>query len=515
MKKKNEKKRKSSVQDKKRKSKSFFYYMSPAHLRTEINRCGYEYSVRKYIEFIAICYGGLIAFSFVFKLKLASILCLAVGISILLPSIFYLNFKNLYEAKKFEDITIYMEQMLYSFKKHPKILSSLQDTLILFQDEEESPLREAIEKAINHIQTGITEGSLYTEALSFIEEEYGCKRLYKIHSFLVQVEESGGDCGDAIGILLLDKNLWIDRIHELMQEKQKIRVNVAIAIALSLVIVGMTIYMLPQTFNIPDMLVSQIVTTITLYVDFLIWYVAQKILSKSLLDADKDTPVSEIKKSYDFVKRKDLGTYKTTFLVFGLLIAVAAVPVFFLTNIKIAILVALFGGMIMSQPGRKYKVCRKRIKKEVEKAFPDWLLNLSLQLQTDNVQVSIAKASIDAPFVLQEELQTFIEALDKNPNSMEPYVNFLKDYQIADISTAMKMLFSLSEQGSDDAQGQIHTLVERNIKMMNKAEKIRMEDQLMGVEFTMLLPMITGVVKMIADLGLLMMTLLGTLGQIM
>ena len=46
---------------------------------------------------------------------------------------------------------------------------------------------------------------------------------------------------------------------------------------------------------------------------------------------------------------------------------------------------------------------------------------------------------------------------------MEPYVNFLKDYQIADISTAMKMLFSLSEQGSDDAQGQIHTLVERNI----------------------------------------------------
>lgn len=137
-------------------------------------------------------------------------------------------------------------------------------------------------------------------------------------------------------------------------------------------------------------------------------------------------------------------------------------------------------------------------------------MNLSLQLQTDNVQVSIAKASIDAPFVLQDELQTFIEALDKNPNSMEPYVNFLKDYQIADISTAMKMLFSLSEQGSDDAQGQIHTLVERNIKMMNKAEKIRMEDQLMGVEFTMLLPMITGVVKMIADLGLLMMTLLGS-----
>ena len=42
MKKKNEKK--GSVRDKKRKSKSFFYYLNPAHLRTEINRCGYEYS---------------------------------------------------------------------------------------------------------------------------------------------------------------------------------------------------------------------------------------------------------------------------------------------------------------------------------------------------------------------------------------------------------------------------------------------------------------------------------------
>ena len=75
----------------------------------------------------------------------------------------------------------------------------------------------------------------------------------------------------------------------------------------------------------------------------------------------------------------------------------------------------------------------------------------------------------------------------------------------------MKMLYSMAEFGAEDAQVQIKTLVERNTKMMDKAEKIRMEDELAGITFSMLLPMISGALKLVTDLALVMVYVLSQL----
>ena len=74
----------------------------------------------------------------------------------------------------------------------------------------------------------------------------------------------------------------MDRIYDLIREKQRVRVNVAIAIGLSFLIVGMSIYMVPSDFYITDHFASQLVTTIVILTDFLIWYIVQQMLSGSL-----------------------------------------------------------------------------------------------------------------------------------------------------------------------------------------------------------------------------------------
>ena len=66
----------------------------------------------------------------------------------------------------------------------------------------------------------------------------------------------------------------------------------------------------------------------------------------------------------------------------------------------------------------------------------------------------------------------------------------------------------MAEFGAEDAQEQIKSLVERNTKIMDKAEKLRMDDQLAGISFAMLFPMITGVVKMLTDLVLVFVFIL-------
>ena len=112
-----------------------------------------------------------------------------------------------------------MEQLLYSFKRRAKILTALEDTKLLFR-QGESRLYNGIEYAVEHIQSAQSEGNIYQEAFSEIEKEYGCKRLYKIHDFLMQVEQSGGSPDAAIEILLNDRKMWIERIYGLQKEKK-------------------------------------------------------------------------------------------------------------------------------------------------------------------------------------------------------------------------------------------------------------------------------------------------------
>ena len=103
-----------------------------------------------------------------------------------------------------------------------------------------------------------------------------------------------------------------------------------------------------------------------------------------------------------------------------------------------------------------------------------------------------------------EELSKLQDSIEKNPDALEPYINFFKILQIPDIMTAMKMLYAMAQFGAEDSQEQIRALVDRNTEIMDKAERMRMEDHLAGITFAMLLPMITGVIVMLTDLVLVM-----------
>lgn len=493
----------------KRKGKGFLRFLNPLALKLEMHRCGCDFSFWNYFKFLFVCYFALIVFLFILKLKLPYCILVVLVVTFFLPTVFLFGYWNMYEQKKFEEITEYMEQILYSFKRQPKILTALQDTLILFQNDENKVLHDAIQKAIDHIITGKTEGNIYEEAFAYIEEEYGCKRLYKVHSFLIKVENAGGECGDSIDLLLIDRNLWIDRIYELIASKQKVRINVSIAIGLSFLIIGMAIYMIPSSFGITDNTVSQVVTTAIVLLNFLIWFGVQKMLAHSLLQADSDTPFKEVKRSYDLVVHGDKKKLVMKYRIVGFMFAAAAVVLYLSTkNLMFGLMVGVMALIMMTQGDRKWKACRKRVIKEIQKSFPEWLLSLALQLQTDNVHNAIDKTIDDAPEIMKEELYKLQREIATDPTALYPYTNFYHDFYISDITSAMKMLYSMAEFGASDAQQQIRFLVERNAKIMDKAESLRMEDELAGISFAMMLPMITGAIKLIVDLALVMFYIL-------
>ena len=150
--------------------------------------------------------------------------------------------------------------------------------------------------------------------------------------------------------------------------------------------------------------------------------------------------------------------------------------------------------------------------KEITKEFPGWFRNLAINLQKETVHVSIKNSLKDAPLILKPSLISLIKELDDDPVTMKPYINFLSSFELPDISSAMKMLYSLNEAGQDEVVTQINTLVQRNNQLLEKSERMKNSDSIAITGYLVILPMAISLVKMIVDMGLILVGFMGSVG---
>ena len=106
--------------------------------------------------------------------------------------------------------------------------------------------------------------------------------------------------------------------------------------------------------------------------------------------------------------------------------------------------------MISYLPKWKYKMAKKRITNEINKAFPNWIRTLILHLQTENVHMALEYSLEECPLVLHREIELLIDRIDEKPNSIEPYLLFLDGYDVHDLKSSIKHLYAMFEYGQDD-----------------------------------------------------------------
>lgn len=87
---------------------------------------------------------------------------------------------------------------------------------------------------------------------------------------------------------------------------------------------------------------------------------------------------------------------------------------------------------------------KKNLIADVKSAFPKWLMDLALLIQSENVQVAIQKSREHIPVILKEEVNTLVERLDVEPESSDPYHRFLDCLNLPEINAAMGMLYAVS-----------------------------------------------------------------------
>lgn len=456
---------------------------------------------------ICLFLGIILVVSLVYKLELLYIFMLLLLAGFLYPSLIKARKLGRVEEKRFLDVCSYMEQLCSSFQKDGKILNALKDTSQI----SDGHLKTLIEEAVVYVERGVdTNGNIYREAFDIIEKEYFCKRMNSLHEFMIKVELSGGDFHTSLNIILKDLHLWMERTILFQKNIAVTKVNYVLVLFLSIVSCTMATILstisnsqtasLSMFLDITGSPLYQAMTALFILSCIASIILIYKKLTGSWLDQYKSEKLilNDYEISMHYNPKKALNK-----IIPWIIIPALTAGVLFLFEkywaIIICLVVCIF---ILNIPNIKLKIARKNTIEEIKMAFPEWLREITLNVQYQTIQMAIQYSHDNTPIVLKEPIQKLISGLDKNPKGIEPYHIFLSEFDISDIKSAMRILYSMSELSHNKSQEMLQVLTERNYVMIDKAEKIYDKNRLATIKQLLYVPMIFSMCKIFVDLML-------------
>ena len=499
--------------------------LNPKQLEREVHVYGYDFSWKKHILLILSTLLGICIIGILFRLN-SFFFSLIVGISGIMLPLFILDmYKRMFEQKRFSDAVTYAEQILYSFQKSRKVVSALKETTEIFED---GKMKRTLEDAIEHLESGQSdsEKGVLREALEIIENPYSCVKIHMVHELLISSEEYGGDMTNSIPLILNDIEMWKRRGYKLMADKKKSHTDNIISIVVATILCAVALYvidsmgkMFPNATNINVFQTDIIQVSSFLFILLMIYVLAKSFrsLSGNWLQTDSLHDAKYVLSSYETVINFDEAKEKKKSILFSIPFLIGAgVSIYFkLTGLCILfILIAVF---MLMQHNIGYKIAKKDINKELYLSLPQWLIEIALLLQSNNVQVSILKSSKEAPPVLKVELDQLAERLQERPGELSTYTSFCNRFDVPEIQSCMKMLHAISESGIGNADIQITNLVKRVYEMQNFADAIRSQSEAFKMQLIFTYPVLAATVKLLVDLTfgtIFMFQMLGSMGGI-
>ena len=461
--------------------------LNPKNLAREVHVYGYHFSWKVHLLTLLGTLAGMSVVGILFQLKPIYFSGVLLAVCFVLPVLILEMYKGMFEQKRFADAVTYGEQILYSFQKNGKVVSALKETKEIFED---GRMKWIIEDAISFLEVGNSnsEKGILKEALEQIEQAYSCSKIHMIHELLISCEELGGDAGNSILLVLNDIELWKRREYSLQAGKKIQNRDNVISIIVSFVLCLITLYVLDgMSLLIPDRTIAglfpleviQISSFIFILFMLFVFYKSRKSLTKNWLQRETLYKEDYILASYDLVINYNKKNWWQRIL--------SRIP---------------------------YYLAKKDINRELYTTLPQWLMQIALLLQNNNVQVSLMKSIEDASPVLQKELERLRESLEVRPNELQSYTEFCKNFDIPEVQSCMKMLHAISESGTGNAQLQINNLLQRVQEMQNTSEDIRSRSDAFQMRLLFSYPVLGVTLKLLVDMTVGMLYIFQLLSQV-
>lgn len=439
------------------------------------------------------------------KLKLVTTAVIGIFLLISLQLHKRLYIQMLRQNARFRDTSVYMDTLLYAFLKEGKILRAFEDVLATIRQGE---LKKLVEEAMAHMLLAYDDSEGLSHSLEIIEEKYNCKRIRNIHNFMMNVEYYGGDIEQSIELLLEDKNRWERRIISAREERRQLFVQIVMSVVASLVICGVVLYLPVMNVDISGNNLVQIFSVVVIVLDDMIIMRGQKMLCQDWLILDMlDEDLYYERKMREY---KEYNPQKDKLLSAGLSIIPLLLCGYWIIMGRwwwlAGSLVILAICINQHRIGRR--LACKNISKYIKSAFPVWLMDMGLLLQSENVHMALKKSLLQVSGVMRADLERLIDEIEINPESSEPYYSFLEEFDVPEVHSTVGMLYSISQGSSANTQQQIKELLVRNQELLDVADRERLHNKNSVLYLLFLAPVLTASLKLVIDMGIFMLSFL-------
>lgn len=453
------------------KKKKRTWLLTPKKLKNELEAIGESCNKKEIIATGAALLGIGLLLMKLFALKIIFFVPIALCLLYVFPFVILNAKKRKYEKNRFQNAASYLSHMNQSFQDTKSILTSLKETERKYRD---GKMRNTLRAAIDHIQKSKNVRLGEQEALQMIEAEYDCRKMRTFHDFIVKAEAHGGECSKELKLLEKIKNEWVLAVENGYRTFCSNIYLMYFEAVILLIICAFIQQRFPGEFSVYRMRVVQIANTLLICLFIFLFKFFDRRSAKSLLADAKTMAEEEVEKGYATIEKLDIKNNLKRGLPYGLIFIVLFGVLFFFTKSKAVLAIGLVIILIVSNIYNiSYFAFYAQIKSELAAGVPEWVFDVVLLLQRENVQVAILKSIDNAPPVLKHELYSLQQKIIDAPADPNSYLTFLDRFEIDGVEDAMRTLYSIS-QGTGSAQN-IGTIAETNMRMLSEAEKRRIE----------------------------------------
>lgn len=153
----------------------------------------------------------------------------------------------------------------------------------------------------------------------------------------------------------------------------------------------------------------------------------------------------------------------------------------------------ILGYLIFKQPYMKLKSYYKKNLSKIDQMLPYYLKSLEILIQHYTVPVALSRSIKTAPEIFQSGLKRLVARIDEGDSSVEPYMDFAKEYPVRDSMRMMRLLYRLGLGSQENKQEQLVMFSRTVSTLQNKAREQKYKARLETMENkTMQMLFVTG-----------------------
>ena len=138
----------------------------------------------------------------------------------------------------------------------------------------------------------------------------------------------------------------------------------------------------------------------------------------------------------------------------------------------------------------------------------------SVRFNDEYVQYPFTRRNNVSSILYTNDLDMVNFLFDDFANPARGGQNFLKEYGVREAAPAMRMLYTVAAGSGGNPSDQIAALVEKNMDLYDQTRREADADRLAGLYTMFLIPSVTGMLKLAADMTMFMLTYFGTLARL-